>query len=227
MDDLINKKFGRLTVLSLHEIRQRYTDSGAKNGKYYYYLCKCECGNNIIVERHNLTSGNSKSCGCYNHDKIMERCYKHNGCKEKLYCVYRGMLQRCNCKSHKYYKNYGGRGIKVCDEWKDYTSFRKWSINNGYKIGLSIDRIDNNKGYSPDNCRWTTPTIQARNTRRSRFIEFNGEKLTMIEWSERTGVPSGTLWLRLKNGWDVDRALSTPVNKYANGEMNTIQKEGE
>ena len=211
MDDLINKKFGRLTVISLHEVKQLYTRDGTKNGKRYYYLCKCECGNGIIVEKHNLISGNSKSCGCYNHDRIMERCYKHNGFKERLYGVYRGMLQRCNCKTHKHYANYGGRGIKVCDEWKDYNSFREWSINNGYKTELSIDRIDNNKGYSPDNCRWVTRVEQARNTRRSRIIEFNGERLTMIEWSNKIGISEGTLFARLKSGWSINKALSTPL----------------
>ena len=118
------------------------------------------------------------------------------------------MRERCTLKSSTAYKRYGARGIKVCPEWQDYQTFRDWAISNGYNDSLTIDRIDFNGDYTPENCRWATYKEQANNTRRNRLITAFGETMTMTQWSEKTGIKVGTIWARLKSGWDVETALS-------------------
>ena len=132
----------------------------------------------------------------------------------KLTSVYYNMLKRCHDPKNKGYKDYGARGITVCDEWRnDCCIFYKWARDNGYKEGLTIDRIDNNKGYSPDNCRWTTWKVQTVNRRNTRWILFNGEKKTLKEWSEALNISYQILADRIyRYGWSIERALTTPVN---------------
>ena len=136
----------------------------------------------------------------------------HN--KGRIRSVYYNMLRRCHDPKNKGYKNYGARGITVCDEWRnDCCIFYKWARDNGYKEGLTIDRIDNNKGYSPDNCRWTTCKVQTVNRRNTRWILFNGEKKTLKEWSEELNISYQVLADRIyRYGWSIERALTTPVN---------------
>jgi len=118
--------------------------------------------------------------------------------KTKLYRVWSTMKERCYNPNHIKYKNYGARGIKVCEKWKaDFKAFQKWAYENGYEEGLSIDRIDNNKGYEPNNCRWATMTQQANNRRSNRLIEIDGETHTMTEWSKISGIKVETIWARL------------------------------
>ena len=197
--DLTGKKFGRLTVL-------RYSH---KSGNKHYWLCKCDCGKEKPVIGCCLKSGNTKSCGCYNKEKRIETHTKHGMKNTKIYYVWKAIKKRCENPNDTAYKNYGGRGIKVCDEWKnDFTSFYNWSIKNGYKEGLSIDRIDNNGNYEPLNCRWATRIEQGRNTRKNRFIEYNGEKHCISEWSSLLGIKQRKIYDRLKKGWSIEKVFS-------------------
>lgn len=148
MDENIGKKFNMLTIKKLSHIKGKYDK---------YYLCRCECGNEKVIVYRSLKAGVTKSCGCL----AIKTATKHGFSNHKLYFVLQGMIERCTNSNHRAYCRYGARGISVCDEWiKDKNSFFTWAINNGYQEGLSIDRIDNDKGYYPDNCRWTTDSEQ-------------------------------------------------------------------
>lgn len=138
--------------------------------------------------------------------------------KTRIYSIYKGMKDRCRYKTNDNYERYGGRGIRVCEEWlADYMNFYNWAINNGYKEGLTLDRIDSNKNYEPDNCRWATYKEQANNTRRNNFITYNGETHTLTEWAEKLGIKRSTLTTRIhRQHWNIEKALTTPlmVNQF-------------
>ena len=128
---------------------------------------------------------------------------------EPLYDVWTAMKQRCLNHNCKQYKDYGGRGIGICEEWaRSYRQFREWANQNGYERGLSIDRIDNNGGYSPQNCRWVDRKTQQNNTRRNVYIEFNGQTLSLSEWSKKLGLYRGAVGARLRKGWSIEDALT-------------------
>lgn len=141
-----------------------------------------------------------------------ENFYKHGLSNTKLHRVWWGMIERCYKKHHKSFLEYGGRGVSVCDEWRsDFKNFYDWAIENGYKDGLTIDRINNNGNYEPTNCRWVTQSENARNRRTARIINFNGVKHSLVEWAEITGLKPNTITERLKMGWSVKDALT--INK--------------
>ena len=134
--------------------------------------------------------------------------------KEALYKVWWAMKGRCNNSNVECYPNYGGRGIKVCEEWeKDYSAFKAWALENGYVVGLSIDRIDSNGNYEPQNCRWISIKAQQNNKRNNRRVPYNDEILTIAKWAERTGISKTTIRRRLDAGWSVERALTEPVKQ--------------
>lgn len=176
------------------------------NGKGIFL---CECGTVKEISRYNVERGAVKSCGCL--FKEHPNNTKHSGSRTRLYIIWKGIRQRCNNPNCKIYKNYGGRGIKICNEWNDYNNFKEWAINNGYKENLSIDRIDVNGNYTPENCRWTTSKVQANNKRNNRLLTLNGTTKTMSEWSEETGIKVATIWDRLNKGWSVEKTLSQKV----------------
>lgn len=142
-----------------------------------------------------------------------EKCifYKHGHSQEPLYDVYIQMVARCHNPKHKSFPAYGARGITVCEEWRnDRLKFIEWSLSNGYKKGLSIDRINNDKGYSPENCRWTDRRTQQNNTRKNLLIKANGETHTLSEWARIRGLSKGTIKHRLDLGWDFEDSVMLP-----------------
>lgn len=201
--DLVGKKYGRLVVIEF--VCQN------RHGKSMW-KCQCECGNTSVVLGTRLTSGHTKSCGCYNADMSKDRVTTHGMSKTRLYSIWKDMLKRCNYENATNYTNYGGKGIRVCDEWYDFERFRDWAIVHGYLDSLTIDRIDNSSGYNPENCRWVDMKVQERNTSRNRVLTFAGETHCMMEWAEKLGINYRTLQNRLNlYGWSIERALTTPV----------------
>ena len=201
--DLKNQKFGKLTVIER-----------VSNKKYKVaWKCLCDCGNETIVLTTNLTSKRILSCGCLKLEKLIERSTTHNQRHTKLYEVWKTMKQRCLNPNHKSYHNYGGRGIIVCDEWKNnYQAFYEWSMNNGYKEGLSIDRINNDGNYEPSNCRWADRITQCNNTRQNKPIEINGVSKTITQWSKDYNISANLVRSRYyTQKWDIIKALTTPV----------------
>lgn len=182
-------------------------------GRQTAWLCICDCGNKKAVPSWNLVSNQTKSCGCTRADveKVREQSKTHGHSYTRLYTIWIGMKQRCYYENHKYYKHYGGRGIEVCDEWKNYfEAFHEWSMTNGYTEKMTIDRIDVNGDYSPQNCRWANYKQQGNNRRNNRLLTCNGETHTLSEWSEMTGIPRNTIRNRIfEYGMTVEEALQT------------------
>ena len=198
--DLTRQKFGRLTVIKRVENKNKQT----------YWLCRCECGNEKEVNAGNLKSGNVRSCGCLRHETVT----KHGLRNTRLNQIWRGIKKRCyNSRSYSYYL-YGGRGITMCDEWRnDFLLFYNWAINNGYSDSLSIDRIDVNGNYEPNNCRWATAKEQANNMRVNRLLTYKGQTYTMSEWCNILNMKYVTLFGRLQRGWSIEKAFITPIRK--------------
>lgn len=200
--NLIGKKFGRLTVLK--EIKTKYKDK--------YYLCRCICGNEKIVRGTHLTANKIVSCGCYRDEKIRQSHITHNMSNSRIYSIYKDVIKRCKNKNTIAYKNYGDRGITVCQEWlDDFMNFYNWAMANGYNTTLTIDRIDVNGNYEPNNCRWITKSEQSSNTRKNHFLTFKGETKTISEWSRITKIDHRKICKRIIHyGWSVERTLTTP-----------------
>ena len=202
MKDLVGLKFNRWTVVSEAE----------KRGKHRYLTCKCDCGTVREVAYGPLTSRHSKSCGCWKTDERCSRVthgHHRRGAKSPEYTVWDSMWQRCTNQNHKNFHHYGGRGIKVCDRWKSFEAFFE---DMGERPPLmTLDRIENSQGYSPSNCRWASQSQQLLNTRRTKFIEYGGRTQAMKTWATEIGINYSTLSERIRKGWSVERAFTTPV----------------
>lgn len=193
--DLKGMKFNRLKVVEY---------VGQSGRRRTMWRCVCDCGNELIVDGTHLRTGHTKSCGCYNRERI-GNLNKKTGCtKTKLYYTYRNILNRCyraDNSSHKYYVD---RSITMCPEWRDkdtgFYAFREWALSHGYEEGLSIDRIDNDKGYSPDNCRWVDTYVQANNKRNNYYIKINGEIDTVGNMARKYSVSYWNLLHYAKGG---------------------------
>lgn len=183
-----------------------------------YWLCLCDCGTEKRVRKDHLTLGRVKSCGCKSAEWIAESRTVHGHAKRgsgtSIYSRWQGMLERCNNKNSQAYKRYGGRGITICDRWLSFENF--YEDMGDPPDGMSLDRIDNDKGYSKDNCRWASKTEQIRNRSTSKILTFNGETKSIKEWADSYGIRYGTLQLRLRAGWSVDEAITTPVISRSN-----------
>lgn len=204
---LEGKKFNRWTVISQAEIKKPGT----------YWLCKCECGTIKICKGSDLKIGNTKSCGCLQKANASKYSKKHGLCGTKIYWVWNTMKGRCSNPNDKRFPLYGGRGIKVCEEWKkDFMSFYNWAISNGYKEGLSIDRINNDGNYEPSNCRWVRQIIQSNNTRTNVFLEFNNQRHTVSEWARMLGMSNDGIMWRIKK-YGLCKKVFAPCNtKFRN-----------
>jgi hypothetical protein len=198
LKDISGNVYGKLKVISLHHVG----NTGA-----VYWRCKCECGNETIVRGSSLVRGDTQSCGCLRKEILSHKT--HGKTNTRIHRIWSGIKSRCSNKNLPEYERYGGRGITVCDEWKtDFQSFYEWAMSNGYSDNLTIDRIDNNKGYSPDNCRWVTYKEQANNKSNNVFLSFNGELKTISQWGDELGIKDGTIRARLNHGWSIEKALT-------------------
>lgn len=200
--NLTDQRFGRLIAI------EKVNKTGQSQ-----WLCKCDCGNKVIVASNNLIRKNTLSCGCYQKDRVSEAKKIHGDRNTRLYTIWVDMRRRCSYIGDPSYKNYGGRDISVCEEWeKSFLNFKEWALGNGYAENLTIDRVNVDENYCPENCRWATLKQQANNKRDNVYVTVNGETHTLTEWSEITGISYNTITKRRYRGWsDVD-AVSTPVN---------------
>ncbi len=185
--DLTGNKYGRLTVVGL---------SDKKSGRKSFWVCKCDCGNEKLVRSDSLKSGDVKSCGCLKkeQDDINLDRTAHNHSKTNLHSKWLGIKARCYNPKEKAYKYYGARGITMCDEWKnDFVTFENWALNNGYTPDLTIERINVNDIYKPENCKWIPFKEQANNRRTTIWIEWQGQKKSLTQWADELGINRGTL----------------------------------
>lgn len=199
---LSGQRFGRLTA-----IEKEYTNSHGE----VVWKCQCDCGNIAHVTAHYLVSGHTKSCGCLVADRTREANVKHGLTHSKLFYAHTNMMTRCYNPKYKYYYAYGGRGITVCDEWQGENgvkNFAEWAINNGYDPALTLDRIDVNGNYSPENCRWATMKQQQNNRTNNARFEYNGKVKTLAEWADELGVKYSRLQKMLYcNGGSIEKAV--------------------
>lgn len=209
MEIRLGEKYNRWTIIGFDE-----NNSG-------YIICQCDCSKTKRVKKSHLLSGCSKSCGCLQKEKVRKIKYKHGLYQTRLYKTWNNMKSRCYNPKTTHYYLYGGKGIKVCEEWKkDFISFYNWAMKNGYKEGLTIDRIDSDKNYCPENCRWATYKEQNSHLKYTEkikikpcVIEYNGEKMNLTEWANKLGMNPKTLHARYERGWSIERMLNTPTIK--------------
>ena len=200
----IGEKYGLLTVINIY-----------KENNKTVYECKCNCGNSKkIIGAYKLYKGNIKSCGCLVGIKCADRnrknrIYRHQD--SRLLDIWRHMHYRCEKVNSFGYKYYGAKGIKVCDEWKDFDAFATWSYQNGYNENLTIDRIDCSKSYEPNNCRWVDFKVQNNNSSHCHYLTYNGITASISQWSEIVGLPYNTIKTRInKLRWSTKEALTIP-----------------
>lgn len=209
LDDLTGRRFGRLVVIDRAE-----NDSRGRTR----WNCVCDCGKITTPMAAHLKRGTTQSCGCLAREKSIKRNTTHGKTHSCLYSVWANMKDRCNNENNHAYKDYGGRGIKVCAEWQDFQKFLEWSLASGYEEEAArgkctIERIENDRGYEPSNCRWATMAEQGNNKRSNRKLTYNGETKTLSQWAKDLNINSSTLCNRLARGWELRDALTRPVDK--------------
>lgn len=203
--DMKGQKINRLTI-----IERYYKQSSNRT----LWLCKCDCGNEVVAEGYQIRKGYTKSCGCYRDEKIGNLNKSHGKRYSHLYTIYSAMKGRCNNPNNKAYGNYGGRGIKVSKEWdENFQKFYDWAKQNGYKEKLTLDRIDVNEGYYPQNCRWVTMKEQQNNRRDNIFIEHNGIKKTVNELAEEKGVSYNYIYARYFRDYEQERERAKELER--------------
>lgn len=198
--DLTGMRFGRLVTL----------ERVGKTAQGSIWLCQCDCGNQTKVRVSYLRNGHTKSCGCYATESkhLRKTRTTHGQSYESIYQIWQSAKQRCYYKNNANYKHYGGRGIEMCAEWRDsFETFFEWAKNNGYAEGLTIDRIDVNGNYCPENCRWVNMTVQNRNKTTSVFITLDGVTRTQSEWGKLLGIPTSTMTNRRRKGLPAELIL--------------------
>lgn len=209
--------YGRLTVID--------ANCGYIGTRRLASLVRCECGAEKLVMNQNLTNGNTLSCGCFNHEQASKRMraqrepFKHTITTPRLYSIWRKMKSRCTNKNDKQARYYTLKGICVCKEWAEsYEAFEMWSLAHGYNDKLSIDRIDNSRGYSPQNCRWADAYIQNNNSSNCHYVTIEGRTQSLAQWCREFNMPYGVVRRRI-NGlkWDEVKALTTPLLRVRGG----------
>lgn len=212
--NLIGRRFGKLLV-------KEYVGSQNKRSMW---LCGCDCGKEKVISSKNLLTNGIKSCGCLKNKGYVKGDVVKGACGDRLYKVYKSMIHRCYYPNELTYKNYGGRGIKVCDEWlNSFASFEKWALHNGYDKNAAfgkctIDRIDVNGNYEPSNCRWVDIKTQLNNTTFNVKLTANGLTMSFEDWANKLGVNIHTLYSRHYRGWSDERVVNTPIGKYTKGD---------
>lgn len=210
--DLTGKRFGKLTVISFNSMR----------GTRSYWNCVCDCGNEKIASSDHLKKGDIVSCGCVQKSTLPPVNKKHGMSNTRLYTIWSLMKYRCYNPSRKEYPRYGGRGIKVCDEWMEFEPFMRWAVDNGYSEDLTLDRINNDGDYTPSNCRWVSRKVQSLNKSTNRYITYNGQTKTITQWATDNNMPYYVLRKRIDIlNWDFKRAISEPPKKMKKGETKT------
>lgn len=205
--DISGQKFNRLTVIEFVGLNHRNEST---------WKCRCDCGNEIVIRREPLVTNHTKSCGCLRQEELKARKehphkVSHGLSHTRLYNIWCGMKARCNKPNSQASYRYYNRGIRVCDEWNnDFESFYGWSIKNGYKENLTIDRIDNNKGYYPDNCRWVDMLVQMNNTEKTTSVTYKNITDTLSNWCRKLNKNYSMVRWRLENGWSVNDAFEKP-----------------
>lgn len=201
-------RYDRLVVVGL---------SGRTRGRLPYWTCLCDCGKEKEVNQKELIRGETRSCGCYRREKMATAKTTHGQSGTRPYDSWCAMIARCKNKNNRSYKDYGGRGITVCERWSGSGGYENFIQDMGERPeGMTLDRIDNNGPYSPENCRWATAIVQGNNKRDSRIVECFGKKMSLSDWSRETGICAGVLWMRIaKLDWTAERAMSRPVRKIA------------
>lgn len=204
--DLTGQRFGRLVVIG---------QAGRNRHGQMMWLCRCDCGKEVVVAGCNLRSGNTQSCGCLNRERVAAAQTAHGhargGKMSRAYRCWDHIIQRCANPRHKYYANYGGRGIEVCERWREFKNFLE--DMGEPPAEAQIDRIDNDGNYEPGNCRWATRGENQRNKRNNRRVTFRGKTQCLKAWSEELGIAANAIRKRLRRGWAVARALTEPVQK--------------
>lgn len=209
--DLTGQRFGRWTVL-------RRADHNNQFNKVLW-VCRCDCGNEAEVPAATLRNGTSQSCGCRQADISSARMIKHGQSTTRLYHIWAAMKKRCHNPKTRNFADYGGRGITVCAEWETFEPFCEWAIQTGYDENAptgeyTLERINNDDGYSPDNCRWATKKEQGNNKRNNRMVVAFGETKTLSQWADEYKIPYANVYSRIAvSGWDAEKALTTPIRK--------------
>lgn len=194
--DIRGRRFGRLRVVDR---------AGASSDNKATWECICDCGNTAVVIGRLLRCGMTRSCGCYNAEAARARATRHGMARSSEHNIWKTMISRCGNPNNKSYHRYGGRGIAVCDRWKIYENF--YADMGPRPRGRTIERINNDVGYCPDNCRWASSVDQGNNKTNNRWITVGDETLTAAQWARRVGIRSGTIRARLDKGWSPDRAV--------------------
>lgn len=211
--NISGKRFGRLVAIE-------YAGKLGKDSSHFW-RCICDCGKEVVVKKASLMKGFTRSCGCLRSDVAREKAIARAGKgakkeNKRLYTIWNSMKARCLNPNRKESKYYLLKGIRICEEWaNDFLAFRDWALKNGYDETLTLDRIDNDGDYKPENCRWTTWTSQNNNTSKNKFISIDGETLTVAEWTRKMNFSRGLISSRLKRGWTEERAVKTLPRKTA------------
>lgn len=197
-DDLTGRRFGQLVAVQV--------DSKTKSGNSKW-LCECDCGKKTVVIGSKLKTGHTKSCGCL-------KTSQSGLSQSRIYRIWQGMIARCENYLNDNYYWYGLKGISVCEDWHDFQKFYDWAVWHGYSTGLTIDRIDMNNNYKPENCRWVTQKKQCNNHSSNRIIQYKNNRLTVSEFADLLGYKYWTVWNRLRLGWTPEKIATIPEAKH-------------